>query len=287
MNRRTRSLAQSALSIACLTGMALACGTPPVPPPPPPAPPIVCCRIAAWFIDPICKKQVLILCYFRQDGLPLYQSNPMPLLATQQCACGLSALPHLPGVMEGGISFGLPGNPLQSCLPMAPDQPGYGPFTPPCDNQLTPQINSFFDVFYSAANIPPTSTGCNLSSVFQFGGPGTIPPGIPFVVYRKVIVPRGFNPATLCTGESAIGLFLVNNGTAFAEPPQQGLPPVSFAAFAGNPGASAFYKVKCLPLDLPGPCPLPTCPGDANGDGSVNFADITSVFSHWLVPCPP
>ena len=30
----------------------------------------------------------------------------------------------------------------------------------------------------------------------------------------------------------------------------------------------------------------PKCAGDANGDGVVNFADITSVLGNWLVVCP-
>ncbi|HBS29473.1 MAG TPA: hypothetical protein DEB06_08505 [Phycisphaerales bacterium] len=32
--------------------------------------------------------------------------------------------------------------------------------------------------------------------------------------------------------------------------------------------------------------PPGACPGDADGDGAVNFDDITSILSHWLTPGP-
>jgi hypothetical protein len=289
-------MTNSILATCTVTSAALGCGTPPSPPPPPPDPPVVCCRISSWFIDPVCNKEVLILCYFREDGLPLYISNPMPLPFTQQCACGFTPLPTLPGVMDGGITFGPPSNPFDSCDILGPDQPGYGPFTPLCEPQTAQQIDSFFDVFYNVAKIPPRSGPCpRQSTVFSFRGPGQIQPGVPFVVYRKVIVPRGFDPNVLCSATtsnlSAIGLFLVDNGTPFIEPPAAGLPPIPFSQFSQNPGASAMYKVKCLPLDLPGPCPFPCpvppfCAGDADGNGFVNFADITATLANFGRICP-
>jgi len=287
---RVQKIVISGLALACCAAGALACGVPTTPPPPPPAPPIVCCKIVAWHRDPICPgRQVLILCYFREDGLPLYQSNPMPLASGQQCACGLSPLPAFPGVADDGLSFGSAANPDQDCMTFPPNVPGYGHFTPECNPQTNQQVDSFFDVFTRIAEIPPLTGPCpRLSSVFSFSGPGQIPPGQTFRVYRKVVIPAGFNPAALCPpgGLSAVGLFLVDNGQVLAEPPALGLPPVGLSQFFQNPGASAFYKVKCLPLTIPAPCPLPGCRGDSNGDGIVNFADITSVLSNWALQCP-
>lgn len=288
-----------ACSVLAATGLAsavLACGTPPGPPPPPPAPPVVCCRIVAWYQDPVCiGRQTIILCYYREDGLPLFVSNPMPLPASQQCGCAVSKLPNFPGVEDGGIAFGPVGDPAARCITFPQDVPGYGPFTTLCSPQTTQQIDSFFDIFTKAAGIPrDTSTNCpQQSNVFSFSGPGQIPAGVGFGLYRKVIIPAGFNPNLLCGfGLSAVGLFLIDNGVPFVEPPASGLPPIPFGQFAQNPGASAFYKVKCLPLDLPAPCAFPCvaptpCLGDANNDGIVGFGDITTVLNFFGRICPP
>jgi hypothetical protein len=85
-----------ACALTVTVSSVFACGAPTEPPPPPPAPPIVCCVVVDWFVrpdEPDCE--FLLLRYFRQDGLPLYQSNPMPLLPTQQCLCSLPALPTI------------------------------------------------------------------------------------------------------------------------------------------------------------------------------------------------
>lgn len=37
---------------------------------------------------------------------------------------------------------------------------------------------------------------------------------------------------------------------------------------------------------IPDECDCHTCQGDANGDGVVNFLDITSVLANWLTVCP-
>lgn len=297
MKNLWKRMVWSALGAACISAGALACGTPPQPPPPPPAPPVVCCRIVAWYIDPICpNRQVIIVCYFREDGLPLFQSNPMPLPSNQQCACGFPKLRALPGVMEGGIAFGpVSANPLQVfCEPMPPDQEGYGPFTPLCEPQSQQQVDSFFDIFYSIGGFnpgDPTDPCPKLSSVMQFrGSPNTfIPPGVPFAVYRKIILPLGVDPNLLCGGLSTVGLFLIDNGNVLIEPPAPGLPPLDLAGFANGGGMGAIYKVKCLPLDLPSPCRVPgaCCPGDANGDGIPDFNDIVMILSRWLIPCSP
>lgn len=291
----------SLLGALCVTGAALACGTPPTEPPQPPAPPVVCCKIVSWYIDPICPgREVVIICYWREDGLPLFLSNPMPLPASQQCACGLGALPQLPGVMDAGIAFGPAGGPPAApCIPFPPDVPGYGPFTPVCNPQVNAQVDSFFDIWYELAQIPrdPTAPCPRLSSVFQFRGSPNhqIPPGQAFGLYRKVVIPSGFDPNQLCGfGLTTIGLFLVDNGTVLLEP---GVPmaaggaPIPLPLFpppAGTPGGTgAILKVKCLPFDLLTPCPVPPgCPGDANGDGITNFSDINAVLANWLIPCP-
>lgn len=296
MNIR-KKLLDCSLMVLALAGTALACGHPPVEPPPPPAPPVVCCRIVSWFQDPICGKDTLLICYFREDGLPLYVSNPMPLPGNQQCACGFPRLPEFPGVADEGIIFGPMGNPSDSCIVLPNEVPGYGPFTGLCDPQTNQQIDSFFDVFTSVGQIPPSQSLCMRSaSVFQFrGGPDQfIPPGVNFTIYRKISIPRGFDPRLLAPptgGLSSVGLFLVDNGVPFVEPPAAGLPPIPFSQFSQNPGFSAFYKVKVLPFDLPGPCPFPciappSCPGDADNNGLVNFADITSVLANFGSICP-
>lgn len=298
MSCSMKGLVRSALLSACVTAGVLACGTPPMEPPQPPAPPVVCCRIVSWYVDPICPgREVLILCYFREDGLPLFVSNPMPLPFNQQCACGLAKLPPIPGVMDGGISFGpvSPAPLAESCILMPPDLPGYGPFTPLCEPNSNFQVDSFFDVFYTLASFPtdPTDPCPRPSTVFQFrGGPdAVIPPGVPFAVYRKIVIPAGLDPNLLCgSGLSSIGLFLIDSGNVLIEPPAPGLPPMTLPQFQMAGGIGAFYKVKCLPLDLPGPCPLggaACCVGDANCDGVVDFNDITAILANWLQICIP
>lgn len=272
-----------ALALCSATGAALGCGTPPTEPPPPPDPPVVYCVPVTWMEDPTDPLfDMVILWYYRIDGLPLYQSNPMPLFPTQACACGLTPLPTV--AQDLGISFGGAYDP---CAGIPDNVPGYGPFGPPIQPGVPQQIDSFFDIFYSVAGIPNSGTP---SASFSFSGPGTIPPGVVWDVYRKIRIPRGFHPRNLCPpgSLSAIGLFLVDNGQVFAEPPAQGLPPIPFPQFQQNPGQSAFYKVCWAPFCQRiacRPAPVP-CPGDANGDGAVNFADITNVLSFFNMPCP-
>ncbi len=50
---------------------------------------------------------------------------------------------------------------------------------------------------------------------------------------------------------------------------------------AGADSAWAIAKWGCADS-----APLPPCPGDANADGAVNFADITSVLTNWLAAYP-
>ncbi|MBL8747156.1 MAG: hypothetical protein JNK58_12480 [Phycisphaerae bacterium] len=285
MNLTRQRVAAAALAIAATAATAIGCGTPPTEPPPPPNPPIVYCVPVTWMEDPNDPAaDMVILWYYRIDGQPLYVSNPMPLFPTQACACGLSPLPAIPGVQDLGLSFGGAYDP---CAGLPDNVQGYGPFAPPTLPTTIPQIDSFFDIFYSAAAIPNSGAS---ATAFSFSGPGTIPPGVVWDVYRKIRIPRGMNPRNLCPpgALSAIGLFLVDNGQVFSEPGAQGQPPVPLPLFIQNPGASAFYKVCWAPFCQRIPCrPAPTpCPGDANGDHLVNFADITSVLANFNMPCP-
>lgn len=273
-----------ALALCSAAGAAFACGTPPTEPPPPPAPPIVYCVPVTWMEDPNDPTaDMVILWYYRVDGLPLYQSNPMPLFPTQACICGLTALPTIPGVQDLGLSFGGAYDP---CAGLPGNVQGYGPFNP-LGGPTALQVDSFFDVFYNVAGIPPAT---QQTTSFGFSGPGTIPNGVVWDVYRKIRIPRGLHPRNLCPpgALSAIGLFLADNGQVFAEPPAQGLPPIPFGAFQQNPGASAFYKVCWAPFCQRIPCrpAVPPCMGDANGDSIVNFADITTVLAFFGMPCP-
>lgn len=291
MTNFTRRAVVSVLAVSGAVASVMACGTSTEPPPPPPQPPIVCCQVTAWWIDPLDPaRQYIIIRYFRTDGLPLFQSNPMPVGANQLCACTLGKLPSIPGVEDAGLSFGMPQpNP---CAPLEQDVPGYGPWgrAERCQPS-SQQIDSFFDVFASVAGIPNT-TG-NSTSTFAFGGPGNIPPGQSFDVYRKVCFPRNVDISQVaCPPGSltAIGLFLVDNGTAFVEPVSPGQPPIPFSVFQQNPGNSSFYKVICCPPLVTEPCnpclaPAP-CPGDADGNGIVNFSDITSVLANFGFQCP-
>jgi hypothetical protein len=294
MTKLRRRAMSSILWSVGMVGSALACGTPPIEPPPPPAPPVVCCRVVSWFLDPTdLTRQCVVVCYFREDGLPLYQSNPMPLAGSQACACGLSPLPNIPGVSEGGVSFGPAGGADPDCAPLPANVNGYGPFgNDPC-SPAAQQVDSFFDVFYTAAGIPRDPTSPRSSSTFSFSGPGIIPPGVTWRVYRKICFPRNVPVSQVVCPPgslSAIGLFLVSDGQVFAEPSGPGLPPVPFQQFIKSPGQSAFYKVKCLPLTLTAPCDPcvapPFCSGDANGDATVNFTDISTVLANFGAACP-
>lgn len=282
----SRRLADSFIVLCTVAGAALGCGTPPTEPPPPPSPPIVYCVPVTWMEDPNDpNSDMVILWYYRIDGQPLYVSNPMPLPATQACACGLTPLPAIPGVADLGITFGGPYDP---CAGLPANVQGYGPFAPNNNPGIPQQIDSFFDVFYNVAGIP--NPGTSLSNTFSFSGPGTIPSGVVWDVYRKIRIPRGFHPRNICPpgALSAIGLFLINGNQVLAEPGTQGQPPIPFAQFQQNPGNSAFYKVCWAPYCQRIPCrPVPPfCLGDADGNGIVNFADITAVLASFNMACP-
>lgn len=284
-----KKLVTTALAMGCSTAAVLACGTPPEPPPPPPDPPIVCCFVIDWWIDPADPGfEYLTVRYVRDDGLPLFQSNPMPLPPTQQCACALPPLPQsaaAAGVQVVGLSFG---DILPSWQGLPPDVPGYGPFEPidPTDNTQF-QVDSFFDIYYQLGGIPIPPAGERLSSVFQFGGPGDIPPGQVFDVYQLLRIPAGFDPNQLCLPQQlgGLGLFLVDNGQVFVEPPAPGAPPLNLAQFAANGGNAAFYKFRWYPLHVPPPCPIiigpNPCPWDFNGDGNVGAADLAQLLGAW------
>jgi len=287
-----RRLVVGAIALSCICGSAVPCGTPPQPPPPPPSPPIVYCSPVRWIVDPTNPNfQCIIVRYFRIDGRPLYQSNPMPLLSSQQCACALPPLSSAAvqgGAQIAGISFGAG----PDCNGLPPDVPPYGPWTRNTLPSITGQVGSFFNAYASAAQgtvQPPDAT--SFFDVFSFAGPGTIPSGVVWDIYQYIRVPNGFPMNTLCIPGQAwmIGLFLIDGGQVLAEPPAQGLPPIPFNQFATNPGASAFYKFCWLPNTLPGPCPCPIpppCVGDLNGDGFRNTLDLTIFLGNFGTPCP-
>lgn len=276
-----------ACALTVTVSSVLACGAPTQPPPPPPAPPIVCCVVVDWFTrpnEPDCE--FLLVRYFRQDGLPLYQSNPMPLLPTQQCLCSLPPLPTSAigaGVQVMGFSFGRPDN-----LPWVglPDNvPGYGPFQQVGSPSILNQVQQFNAIYAKAAGDLIPASGP--PQVFGFAGPGTIPPGQVWDIFQVIKIPRGFDPRLLCPfsgAMGAVGLFLGDGGQVLAEPVAPGLAPIPLAQFAQNPGASAFYKFKWYPLIVPPPCP--PCPGDINGDGRRDFADLNILLSFFNIPCP-
>lgn len=291
MNRIFRMISVGAALLTTAAASVLACGTPTQPPPPPPAPPIVCCQVIRWIDDPATGTECLIVRYFRKDGLPLFQSNPMPLLPTQQCLCAVPPLPQAAinaGAVVEQLTFGTP---RPDCRPMPDDVVGYGPFTPiPPTSSQSQQVDSFFDIFFAVAGDPemvPPDTGLQQSWVFS--GPGQILPGQVFDIYKKIRVPAGFNPQLLCVPcqRWIIGLFLVDGGQVFVEPAQPG-PAIPVGVFAGNPGNSSFYKFAWYPLIVPGPCPLgPTnCPGDANGDNVVDLQDLNLVLFNFGLVCP-
>lgn len=290
--------AYASAALAALTGAsaALSCGTPPPtsPPPPPPDPPIVCCQVIDRVPcpDDPCNFEYWIVCYGRIDGLPLFESNPMPLFANQACACAVPPLP--PGAAAAGASvvglwftnpLNLPWDPTQ-----IPDEPGFGPFEPvgPKDN-IRFQIDSFFDIYYQAAGVPnpPVGADGNLSSVFTFSGPGQIQPNVTFNIYQCLRVPRGFPADLLCPPlqEGTLGLFLAENGVVGLEPSAPGLPPIPLPAWV--PGDGAMYKFRWYPVSVPPSCP-PVHPGDLNNDLVVDTADLGSLIANFGTthPCP-
>ncbi|MFM9956480.1 MAG: hypothetical protein ACKVZJ_00250 [Phycisphaerales bacterium] len=291
--KMSRRLMVGALAVACAAGSALACGTPPKPPPPPPEPPIVYCQPIRWVVDPTNPNfDCIIVRYFRLDGQPLYRSNPMPLPATQQCACSLPPLPTVAvgaGAQIVGISFG-----AQPDCALPPDAPGYGPWTRNNNPGFRNQVQNFYSAYGAAAGgtiQPPAAP--SFFDIFSFSGPGNIPPNVTWDIYQYIRVPRGFDPSVLAIPGQAwlIGLFLIDGTQVLAEPSAQGLPPIPFSQFAQNPGDSAFYKFCWLPNTLPPPCPCPptppTCIFDSNNDGVINVIDLTAFLAAFGSTCPP
>jgi len=296
MNSKLRTTAFAAFSALAAGAIALGCGTPPPmnPPPPPPDPPIVCCSVIDRVPcpDDPCNFEYWIVCYGRLDGLPLFESNPMPLPQNQTCLCAVPPLPSgavAAGATVIGLWFTNPANiPWDPTL--IPNEPGYGPFEPldPTDKQLF-QIDSFFDIYYSAAGIsnPPVGASGRLSSVWAFSGPGSIPPGVTYNIYECLRVPRGFDPNLLCPPlqEGVLGLFLGDNGQVGLEPSAPGLPPIPLPAW--TPGDGAMYKFRWYPMMVPPSCP-PDFPGDLNGDLVVDTADLGTLIGNFggSHPCP-
>ncbi|MCA9293002.1 MAG: hypothetical protein KDA20_04230 [Phycisphaerales bacterium] len=291
MNRIFKMMSVGAALLTTAAAGVLACGTPTEPPPPPPDPPIVCCQVIRWIDDPATGTECLIVRYFRKDGLPLFQSNPMPLLPTQQCACAVPPLPQAAlaaGAIVEELTFGTP---RPDCRPLPDNANGYGPFTPlPLSGPIAQQIDSFFDIYWTVAGDPemvPPDTG--LARPWVFSGPGNILPDQVFDIYKKIRVPAGFDPRLLCVPcqRWIIGLFFVENGQVFIEPAQPGAP-VPLNQFALNPGASSIYKFTWYPLIVPGPCPLGpmNCPGDTNGDNVVDLQDLNLVLFNFGMVCP-
>ena len=54
----------------------------------------------------------------------------------------------------------------------------------------------------------------------------------------------------------------------------------------GGDGSTGFVLNGIDTGDRSGRSDIRTGPGDANGDGVVNFADITAVLANWLLVCP-
>lgn len=282
-------IAVALLAVGSLAAAALACGTPPPndPPPPPPDPPIVCCVVIDKQPDPSDPGfECWIVRYFRQDGRPLYVSNPMPLPPTQRCVCAVPPLPPeavAAGASVMGLSFG--GQPPWRGLP--PNQPGYGPFQPvPLGAPIYGQASEFFNAYRLAAGPTVTPPPGGFAQLWSFGGPGQILPGLVFDIYQKLRVPSGFPPSLLCVPGQMwmIGLFLQDGTTLFAEPISTGLAPIPLPQFQQNPGNSAFYKFKWYPDIVPPVCP--PCPGDTDSDFDVDFGDLNIVLSFFGVICP-
>lgn len=291
-----RLSALTLLSGSAMTAIIWACGTPPPqnPPPPPPAPPVVCCVVVAWKPDPTNPlRECLIVRYFRQDGLPLFVSNPMPLTPNQQCLCTVPNLPSdvlAAGVVATELTFG--GSP--PCDGIPPNVPGYGPFVNNNVPTLLGQVNQFYIAYANASGpgtvMPPKNPQPH--SLWTFSGPGTIPPGQTFDVYQKISIPRGFDPRRLCTPGQMwmIGLFLVQDGQVLAEPIAPGLAPIPIGQFQTNPGQSAFYKFKWYPLIVPPPCPeITTCYPNCDASTTppvLNALDFACFLARYRAGCP-
>ncbi len=292
MNRVCQMLGMGVTLLGTAAATVMACGSPPTPPPPPPAPPIVCCQVIEWIPAPDgTPTECLTVRYFRKDGLPLFQSNPMPLGLGQQCLCAVPPLPtfaQAAGVVIEGLTFGAG----PTCRLLPPNVPGFGPFEPDPDPNLQFQVDQFFDVYVQAAadpNVIPPDSG--FSTPWTFRGPGQIPANQVFDIYQKIRIPAGFDPNLLCIpGQDwVLGLFFVDNGQVFVEPGTAGAAPIPLTAFGGNPGNSAIYKFRWYPVIVPGPCPCPSgpaCAGDVDGDGDVDLQDLNLVLFNFGLICP-
>ncbi len=297
----SRWIGVSCLASLIAAAIVWACGAPPpsTPPPPPPDPPIVCCVVIDRFPDPDNPgREILIVRYFRQDGRPLYQSNPMPLLPSQQCLCVVPNLPTsaiLAGVAMTGLSFGDPTNIPWQGLP--PNIPGYGPFVRNTSLTLISQANQFFNGYAAVTGgtvTPPPNPDPN--TLWTFAGPGNIPPNSFFDVFVELNAPFGFDPTILCIPGQMwmIGLFLVNGTQVLSEPIQPGLPPIAIGPFLGNPGSSAFYKFKWYPSIVPPPCPpvgggcvsdVDDGSGTGTPDGATDIADLLYFLFRFDLGC--
>lgn len=86
-----------------------------------------------------------------------------------------------------------------------------------------------------------------------------------------------FSPYTVIGTPGAAGLEVFDDDGAGPNPPALFVA----GAFlkAGDHSSWAMAKWGCDPSAAP-----PPCPGDGNGDLSVNFSDITAVLTNWLLP---
>lgn len=289
------------LSALVAAAIVWACGAPPpqTPPPPPPQPPIVCCLIIKRYPHPNDpNRQRAVVRYFRQDGRPLYQSNPMPLLPTQKCLCSLPNLPSsaiAAGVFVTQVTFGSWAGDAPCDGPPG-NIPGYGPFHAEDDPGINSQVQQFTSVYAAAAGdlTPPANPRQN--ALFSFSGPGTIPPNSFFDVFAELDMPLEFDPRTLATAGQmwSISLYLVQGNQVFAEPIQPGLAPIPFPQFQANPGQSAFYKFKYYPVIVPRPCRKgpPPCiadvddgSGTGNPDGGITIDDLLYYLFRFELGC--
>lgn len=319
----SRRMTFGALASLVVSGVVLACGTPPpmLPPPPPPDPPVVCCNVI-WRgpcpIDP-CNFEYWIACYGRIDGVPLFNSNPMPLLPSQRCLCAVPPLP--PAAVACGASvvgFWFT-NPLN--LPWDPrdiqDEKGYGPFEPVKDDSTQFQVDQFFDIYYQAAGIPlplpasdapgrtqrviagdSTAAGAEetvsagtedglpggptggFASIFGFRGPGQIIPGVVFNCYVCYRVPRGFDPNKLCLPlEQGAIMLFLQDGQQVLLEPDGPGQP-PIPLPAWQPGRGAVYKFNWYPVAVPPSCPF-TLQADVNDDNKVDSADLSVLIGQF------
>lgn len=293
MRKTFQNLTAGALTVITAAATTLACGTPTTPPPPPPDPPIVFCQIVSRTIDPDDPAfECVIVRYYRCDGEPLFQSNPMPLFASQTCLCAIPPLPadiRAAGAQIAGFSFSGPGEEPFDGPRLPPNAAGFGPFEPVDDPEILGQVSEFLGIYAEAAQgtVPFPSEP---PSVFGFsGGPGAeIPQEVLFDVFVKIRIPRdlGIDSLTEPGARGTIGLFLAENGQVVVEPPAIG-PGISLPKFASDPGASAIYKFKALPSVVPlvGAGAANPCPTDFDGNGSTDSADLAVILGNWG-PCP-